>query len=211
MKKNNKTFIEDSIILLFISISIYAIYSFILSSDENFTITTKEKIQEDTRYEAQKQKDDTKKEKNVLENIAKAKVFLGLKEDIDVEEEKQEENSFSTEKIDEKNIITIKDKKYTNYTFNKRYTNVNSFYEDIQENIYSNIQSSVDKSNIPAQSVKIRITILKDGNYEQLKFMGGNKQYFNAIKSSILEIFPVKIDKNIINKFPRYFRMTVKY
>ncbi len=206
MKKNNKTFVEDSIILLFISISIYAIYSFILSSDENFTITTKEKIQEDTRYEVKKQEDNTQKGKNVLENIAKAKVFLGLKE-----EEIEEQTIFPTEEIVEKNTLEIKDKKYTNYTFNKRYTNVNSFYEDIQENIYSNIQSNVDKSNIPAQSVKIRITILKDGNYEQLKFMGGNKQYFDAIKSSILEIFPVNIDKNILNKFPRYFRMTVKY
>ncbi|MDY3205808.1 MAG: hypothetical protein RBR70_12125 [Arcobacter sp.] len=85
---------------------------------------------------------------------------------------------------------------------------VEAFYQTIREKINSNI----DKTNLKTgEYVNIRLTILKDGRYEQLTFMDGNKEYFESIKPSIYKSFPVEINSSLKNNFPRYFRMKIEF
>ncbi|MDD3007973.1 MAG: hypothetical protein PHQ70_03775 [Arcobacter sp.] len=85
---------------------------------------------------------------------------------------------------------------------------VEAFYQTIREKINSNI----DKTNLKTgEYVNIRLTILKDGRYEQLTFMDGNKEYFELVKPSIYKAFPVQIETSMKNNFPRYFRMKIEF
>jgi hypothetical protein len=89
---------------------------------------------------------------------------------------------------------------------------VEAFYSTIREKIYANINKNVDKSLIKnGEFVSIKLTVLKDGNYEQLTFIEGNKEYFELFRSSIKEAYPVKIDDSLKNNFPRYFRMKIEF
>lgn len=85
---------------------------------------------------------------------------------------------------------------------------IETFYQTIREKINSNI----DKTNLKTgEYVNIRLTILKDGRYEQLTFMDGNKEYFELVKPSIYKAFPVQIETSMKNNFPRYFRMKIEF
>ena len=70
-----------------------------------------------------------------------------------------------------------------------------------------------DMIDINAQKdyLKIRITILNDGSYEDLRYIDGNKMLFDTNKKNILKVFPVFLNEKIQNQFPRYVRMTIKY
>ena len=89
---------------------------------------------------------------------------------------------------------------------------VELFYKTIKEEIYKNIDKNVDKSKIKVgEHVEFRLTILKDGGYEQLNSTKGDKDYFELFRSSIKEAFPVKIDNSLKESFPRYFRMEIVF
>ena len=75
-----------------------------------------------------------------------------------------------------------------------------------------NIHKNVDKNQIrTGEAVEIRLTILKDGGYEQLSSTKGDNEYFELFRSSIKEAFPVKIDNSLKESFPRYFRMKIEF
>ena len=85
------------------------------------------------------------------------------------------------------------------------------FYKSIEDKIYANIESNVDKTLIKDNAfVNIRVTILKDGRYEQLTFMDGSKDNFELFRSSITQVFPLKINDSLKENFPRYFRMKIE-
>jgi hypothetical protein len=89
---------------------------------------------------------------------------------------------------------------------------VELFYKTIKEKIYRNIDKNVDKNKIKVgEHVEFRLTILKDGGYEQLSSTKGDKDYFELFRSSIKEAFPVKIDNSLKESFPRYFRMEIVF
>lgn len=91
-------------------------------------------------------------------------------------------------------------------------TNVDQFFKNFERKVYDNINKNVDKSAlISGQFVNIRVTFLKDGGYEQLIYVSGNMGYFNLIKSSIEESFPVVIEDSIKGHFPRYYRMKIEF
>lgn len=74
-------------------------------------------------------------------------------------------------------------------------TEKEKFYNNLKEKIYTNIESSLDKSSFKEPVfADIRITILKDGRYEQLILTNGNNEFFNSIKNSIYKSFPVEIN-----------------
>ena len=85
---------------------------------------------------------------------------------------------------------------------------IEAFYQTIREKINSNIDKSALKRG---EYINIRLTLLKDGRYEQLTFMDGNKEYFELVKSSIYKAFPVVMPNEIKNNFPRYFRMKIEF
>lgn len=89
---------------------------------------------------------------------------------------------------------------------------VEAFYQPIREKISENINKNLDKSSIKSgEHVNIRLTVLKDGRYEQLTFVDGNKEYFELVKPSITKVFPIKIEESVKNSFPRYFRMKIEF
>ncbi|WP_323586331.1 hypothetical protein [Aliarcobacter butzleri] len=91
-------------------------------------------------------------------------------------------------------------------------TNVDQFFKNFERKVYDNINKNVDKSALRSgQFVNIRVTFLKDGGYEQLIYVSGNMGYFNLIKSSIEESFPVIIEDSIKGHFPRYYRMKIEF
>lgn len=91
-------------------------------------------------------------------------------------------------------------------------TNVDQFFKNFERKVYDNINKNVDKSALRSgQFVNIRVTFLKDGGYEQLIYVSGNMGYFNLIKSSIEESFPVVIEDSIKGHFPRYYRMKIEF
>ncbi|MFW3341200.1 hypothetical protein [Aliarcobacter butzleri] len=91
-------------------------------------------------------------------------------------------------------------------------TNVDQFFKNFERKVYDNINKNVDKSALRSgQFVNIRVTFLKDGGYEQLIYVSGNIGYFNLIKSSIEESFPVVIEDSIKGHFPRYYRMKIEF
>ncbi|MCT7587026.1 hypothetical protein [Aliarcobacter butzleri] len=91
-------------------------------------------------------------------------------------------------------------------------TNVDQFFKNFERKVYDNINKNVDKSALRSgQFVNIRVTLLKDGGYEQLTYVSGNMGYFNLIKSSIEESFPVVIEDSIKGHFPRYYRMKIEF
>ena len=77
----------------------------------------------------------------------------------------------------------------------------------ISINIDKNLDKTIFKEPVFAE---IRVTILKDGRYEQLILTNGDDRFFNSIRSSISSAFPVEIDPIVKNIFPRYYRLKVE-
>lgn len=91
-------------------------------------------------------------------------------------------------------------------------SNIDDFFDKFEKKVYSNIDRNFDKTTFKrGEFVNIRVTILKDGSYEQLTFLNGNSDYFNKVKPQIEEIFPLKIEENLKSHFPRYYRMKIAF
>ncbi|MEM5559061.1 hypothetical protein AAHK07_11070 [Aliarcobacter cryaerophilus] len=91
-------------------------------------------------------------------------------------------------------------------------SNIDDFFDKFDKKVYSNIDRNFDKTTFKrGEFVNIRVTILKDGSYEQLTFLNGNSDYFNKVKPQIEEIFPLKIEENLKTHFPRYYRMKIDF
>lgn len=200
MKTRNKSFLEDTFILFIIGLIIYAIYSFLFSSNENTQteepkITIEEKVETPLLNETIDNK--LKNDEAIFEEIKEENVPIEQKEITPIEEIKTDiksrivpsalENKVETRNIDQKDQVEL-------------------FYETIREKINKNIE--IPPIN-EGEYINIKLTILKDGRYEQLILADGNKEYFEKIKSSITKVFPVKIDDNLKDSFPRYFRMKI--
>ncbi|WP_198306180.1 hypothetical protein [Arcobacter vandammei] len=86
------------------------------------------------------------------------------------------------------------------------------FYKSLKDKIQLNIEKNFDISSINEPVfADIRVTILKDGRYEQLVMTNGNSEFFNKIKSSISNSFPIEINNNLKNIFPRYYRLKIEF
>ena len=119
-------------------------------------------------------------------------------------------SSQTFDKIEVKKEIT-KEVKETETPNLSEITDIEIFYKSIEDKIYANIESNVDKTLIKDNAfVNIRVTILKDGRYEQLTFMDGSKDNFELFRSSITQVFPLKINDSLKENFPRYFRMKIE-
>ncbi|MBP7226760.1 MAG: hypothetical protein KBA17_09500 [Aliarcobacter sp.] len=200
MKTKNKSFLEDTFILFIIGLIIYAIYSFLFSSNENTQteepkITIEEKVETPLINETIDNK--LKNDEAIFEEIKEEHIPIEQKEITPIEEIKTDikskvvtsslENKVETRNIDQKDQVEL-------------------FYETIREKINKNIETTPANEG---EYINIKLTILKDGRYEQLILADGNKEYFEKIKSSITKVFPVKIDDNLKDSFPRYFRMKI--
>lgn len=224
MRGKTKSFFEDTFILLIVAVLIYGIYSFFFASEEEIKleepkVVIENKLETNTYKEPVvneiKTPTEIKSEPNNPEKVEE-KVIETPKVEA-VQKEQIEEQI--KEKIEPVKVEPIKIEKPTTETPNVQTTQeleekakVEAFYSTIREKIYANINKNVDKSLIKnGEFVSIKLTVLKDGNYEQLTFVEGNKEYFELFRSSIKEAYPVKIDDSLKNNFPRYFRMKIEF
>ncbi|BAK73000.1 hypothetical protein [Arcobacter sp. L] len=241
MTTKTKTFFEDLFVLLVLGIIIYAIYSFIFSDEEkdefvenkpvieksvendNFSKPIVDEIKdeelekkvEETITETQKEPSTTLIEPTPTDNDKTTNDVERTENKPIIDEIKKEEPIITTEKIIENkpNVDELSEKplQKEEQILDEK-AKIEAFYQTIREKIYSNIEKNIDKTSLKnKESVNIRVTILKDGRYEQLTFMGGNKENYELIKNSIYNSFPVIMDESIKNNFPRYFRMKIEF
>ena len=202
MEAKNKSFIEDVVILFILGIIIYFIYSFFFSTEEK---VEKIEIVENKTTIEKKINIPTPKEP-IINEIKKEEEIIPTPIVPTPVETPKVENT-----IDSKDNTLIEEKISTSEITDQK-VKVELFYKTIKEEIYKNIDKNVDKSKIKVgEHVEFRLTILKDGGYEQLNSTKGNKDYFELFRSSIKEAFPVKIDNSLKESFPRYFRMEIVF
>ena len=212
MRGKNKSFIEDTIILFVIGIIIYAVYSFFFASDEEVEIQNEPAVVErNVSTDSQVDKDSINNEKVADEKINEDIIQTQREKPVQIEEETKDIiEAIPDDKIEVKKEIT-KEVKETETPNLSEITDIEIFYKSIEDKIYANIESNVDKTLIKDNAfVNIRVTILKDGRYEQLTFMDGSKDNFELFRSSITQVFPLKINDSLKENFPRYFRMKIE-
>ena len=195
-----------------------------LNAQQEQTTKNEENISTENRnIEALKQEEikDKVVENKVVENI----------------DEQRVENKFATEQKHEESVDQIKDNDHKDETIllepkttletktledvktdenseevHHETSNIDDFFDRFEKKVYSNIDRNFDKTTFKrGEFVNIRVTILKDGSYEQLTFLNGNSDYFNKVKPQIEEIFPLKIEENLKSHFPRYYRMKIAF
>ena len=142
-----------------------------------------------------------KSDESILEEEKKDEKLI-IEEKIQNEDKEEVEKNKETSLIEETKVV----KKVESSDIAEK-DNVELFFEIIREKIYKNIEATPINNG---EHINIRVTILKDGRYEQLTLMDGNKEYFELIKPSIYKVFPVKIDDSLKENFPRYFRMKIE-
>lgn len=239
MNGKKKNHLENVIILTILGSILYGIYSFLFSPDkiiikqeiqiEKPTAISNPIIHQKIPQSKPKIKDVEKITQNVVEttkaveikDVEKLKpVVVEINE---IENIPTIEDKFSEEIIEDISKPTIETKitvtpKSTNttkpieFSTQEQKNATNIFLGDTKSKILNSIlnQSKVKLYNSIGY-VKIRVTILKDGNFEHLKYMGGDKEFFNSIQDSIKHTFPIYIDEQIRYQFPRYFRMRIDY
>ncbi|MFY9106162.1 hypothetical protein [Aliarcobacter cryaerophilus] len=188
------------------------------------TIKSEENISTDnTNIEALKQEDIKDKviENKVVENIDEQRVENKLateqKHEEPVQEIKDNDHKDETILLEPKTTLetkTLEDVKTDENSeeVNHEVSNIDDFFDRFEKKVYSNIDRNFDKTTFKrGDFVNIRVTILKDGSYEQLTFLNGNSDYFNKVKPQIEEIFPLKIEENLKSHFPRYYRMKIDF
>ena len=207
MKAKNKSFIEDVVILFILGIIIYFIYSFFFSTEEK---VEKIEIVENKTTIEKKINIPTPKEPIINEIKKEEEIIPTPIVPTPVETPKVE--TPKVENTVEPKANTLIEEKISTSEITDQKVKVELFYKTIKEEIYKNIDKNVDKSKIKVgEYVEFRLTILKDGGYEQLNSTKGNKDYFELFRSSIKEAFPVKIDNSLKESFPRYFRMEIVF
>jgi len=198
LKAKNKSFLEDVVILFILGIIIYFIYSFFFSTEEKVTI-----VENKTTIE---KKVEVPTIKEIIPTPAVTIPVETPKTEIPQVETTKTENPVETK------VNTVIEEKISTSEITDPKVKVELFYKTIKEKIYKNIDKNVDKNKIkPGEHVEFRLTILKDGGYEQLSSTKGDKDYFELFRSSIKEAFPVKIDNSLKESFPRYFRMEIVF
>ena len=236
MRGKTKSFFEDTFILLIVAVFIYLIYSFFFSSTEEVKVE-EQKATIEKRVEINNSKEPVtneikvlngiKEDNNIPEKIEEKVSELPKTEPIQKEQIEELSKNNETlpverkieEKIEPMKVEPLIIEKNTTETVNVQTTQelddkakIEAFYSTIREKIYANINKNVDKSLIKnGEFVNIRLTVLKDGSYEQLTYIEGNKDYFELFRSSIKEAYPVKIDDSLKSNFPRYFRMKIEF
>ena len=109
-------------------------------------------------------------------------------------------------KIPIKPIVKI-DKKITKEDMLKELrAYIKSTIIDVRSNKNNIINLSKEES-----SIKIRITVFKDGKYKKLTYIAGNKSLINKVKLALNKTFPKEPNNIIKSQFPRYLRFKIDF
>ena len=202
-----RSFFEDTGIILVLAGIIYGGYYLYTSfPNDNNVISSTIEIQKKVVIKKDKIIIDDNKS-TVIENkiisddnksiIIKKVDLIKLQKDIIIQEPEQQEEPILPE---------VKNKAEKNVDVNA----LRIFLRSIKFTIARNIVKRDDVNETISQNLKIRITVLKDGTYEELKFLSGDQKLFEMNKMNILKIFPLTITDNIKDEFPRYIRISTK-
>jgi hypothetical protein len=154
---------------------------------------------------------------NIVEERVENKLVTEQKQEEPVHQIKDNEHKDETILIEPKTTLETKALEDVKTDENSEevhheVSNIDDFFNKFEKKVYSNIDRNFDKTSFKrGEFVNIRVTILKDGSYEQLTFLNGNSDYFNKVKPQIEEIFPLKIEENLKTHFPRYYRMKIDF
>ena len=190
-----------------------------LNTQQEQTTKNEENISTENRnIEALKQEEiKDKVVENVVEQRVENKLATEQKHEEPVEQIKNNDHKDETILLEPKTTLetkTLEDVKTDENSeeVNHEVSNIDDFFDRFEKKVYSNIDRNFDKTTFKrGEFVNIRVTILKDGSYEQLTFLNGNSDYFNKVKPQIEEIFPLKIEENLKSHFPRYYRMKIDF
>ena len=190
-----------------------------LNTQQEQTTKNEENISTENRnIEALKQEEiKDKVVENVVEQRVENKLATEQKHEEPVEQIKNNEHKDETILLEPKTTLetkTLEDVKTDENSeeVHHEVSNIDDFFDRFEKKVYSNIDRNFDKTTFKrGEFVNIRVTILKDGSYEQLTFLNGNSDYFNKVKPQIEEIFPLKIEENLKSHFPRYYRMKIDF
>ena len=190
-----------------------------LNTQQEQTTKNEENISTENRnIEALKQEEiKDKVVENVVEQRVENKLATEQKHEEPVQEIKDNDHKDETILLEPKTTLetkTLEDVKTDENSEEAHHevSNIDDFFDRFEKKVYSNIDRNFDKTTFKrGEFVNIRVTILKDGSYEQLTFLNGNSDYFNKVKPQIEEIFPLKIEENLKSHFPRYYRMKIDF
>lgn len=190
-----------------------------LNTQQEQTTKNEENISTENRnIEALKQEEiKDKVVENVVEQGVENKLATEQKNEEPVQQIKDNDHKDETILLEPKTTLetkTLEDVKTDENSEEAHHevSNIDDFFDRFEKKVYSNIDRNFDKTTFKrGEFVNIRVTILKDGSYEQLTFLNGNSDYFNKVKPQIEEIFPLKIEENLKSHFPRYYRMKIDF
>ena len=190
-----------------------------LTTQQEQTTKNEENISTENRnIEALKQEEiKDKVVENVVEQRVENKLATEQKNEEPVQQIKDNDHKDETILLEPKTTLetkTLEDVKTDENSEEAHHevANIDDFFDRFEKKVYSNIDRNFDKTTFKrGEFVNIRVTILKDGSYEQLTFLNGNSDYFNKVKPQIEEIFPLKIEENLKSHFPRYYRMKIAF
>lgn len=190
-----------------------------LTNQQEQTTKNEENISTENRnIEALKQEEiKDKVVENVVEQRVENKLATEQKNEEPVQQIKDNDHKDETILLEPKTTLetkTLEDVKTDENSeeVHHEVSNIDDFFDRFEKKVYSNIDRNFDKTTFKrGEFVNIRVTILKDGSYEQLTFLNGNSDYFNKVKPQIEEIFPLKIEENLKSHFPRYYRMKIDF
>ena len=157
------------------------------------------------------------KQEEIKDKVVENKLATEQKNEEPVQQIKDNDHKDETILLEPKTTLetkTLEDVKTDENSeeVNHEVSNIDDFFDRFEKKVYSNIDRNFDKTTFKrGEFVNIRVTILKDGSYEQLTFLNGNSDYFNKVKPQIEEIFPLKIEENLKSHFPRYYRMKIDF
>ncbi|WP_141054697.1 hypothetical protein [Aliarcobacter cryaerophilus] len=190
-----------------------------LNTQQEQTTKNEENISTENRnIEALKQEEiKDKVVENIVEQRVENKLTTEQKNEEPVQQIKDNDHKDETILLEPKTTLetkTLEDVKTDENSeeVHHEVSNIDDFFDRFEKKVYSNIDRNFDKTTFKrGEFVNIRVTILKDGSYEQLTFLNGNNDYFNKVKPQIEEIFPLKIEENLKSHFPRYYRMKIAF
>ena len=185
-----------------------------ISAKENLEKLEKESLSEEELNQEESNTNDINslEEKNITQiSEEKAEVVEKTKLSENTQEQKSKENEISfniTENEEQKKVPKNYKRDENSIDVKKSGELFTNFRNRVYENIKKNIPSSALEKG---KHVNIRVTILKNGGYEELIFVDGSIYNYDMIKEQIQNVFPLEIDESIKGIFPRYYRMKINF
>ena len=223
MQGKTKSFFEDTIIVLVLAViiivgyTLYNKYQDKTSIDE--TLNSTAKSIENFVTIIKKVPLEIQKILNAEQNSSDEVLFVdinttNIKKD-DVEEQIDMNNTVEeittiVKDVNVSSVIVPKTEEKITSKETLDVTLLRDFLKDLKSKLRKSIVQNNESNETINQNLRFRITLLKDGSYEQLTFIGGDKELFETNKENILQNFPVEIDSSIQQEFPRYIRINIK-